>query len=373
MQRAAAWARCSGSLHSIIDGALSNYAIFSDPLFHSATRSFFEFGSPSLIRARDIKIISWKWNGAYRDSRQRFFLVSQAGGLLSDGPESHECWLDMFPFVQRDGNAYNLDLSGAMSIELSNANELFWAGGNSHFGHWFGDVLHRFIWHQNFHRDSFEILSNYLTEFQSHVLQGLFTRLPNVTLLPESEAQLTVYHVPRLAVLACVPISMRWCLIRRQIRKVFNNSQKHNYKPIYLYRGYQGGVRRVANEEELVNHLISQDLAIVLDPSQLSFRELGNLLIDQKFFIIPSGSANTNFFIFGDDNSLMLYLVPRGFQRNSATFKYGAYEYIRPFESHTEYFHSNLAQSGIGGHDANFIVDIESLTERINNLTFREP
>jgi len=306
--------------------------------------------SPLVIEAVDVTVIQWHWNRQTHDSRYTYFFCSRTGDFLVSEPEQSSIWLKYFPIFEMqspESIKLKIDLKEFV-IEIPQDNFGLFCGGELHFGHWMADTLYKFTLSDHFPVTKRPYVCNRLTPYYLSALKYLMTgemnSIPDIRFLPANLGQLVAFKFKKLFVPAHFPLALRYGLVRNWLdRKIKLPSQK--WKGLYLGRGTINDSNRIKNETEVIETVLRRGYMAVY-PHTLQFEEAHILFSASKVFLVPHGSASTNFFLFGGNSSKMVYIAPNDFELTTAETVCGSAYYLTSALARTKFVRSKGPNSG---------------------------
>ena len=188
------------------------------------------------------------------------------------------------------------------------------------------------------------------------------------------QSYINIINIEEIKIIAQLSIYKSYQLLRSNFSLNDNFYSKErissNKNRIYFERGMQRGLKRVANEDQVIEYLKSENFDIV-KPEELSINQKKIKLYNYDLFISTPGSAFFNFSIFSNLNAKIIYCIHESALYNKEIAVYGASYYQCPDLYRTTLipaFQPNLKNMEEPNYDEICIIDIESIKKILDKL-----
>lgn len=332
------------------------------------------YDNPIYIKAKNVKLIIINNDRSKIKYNYKYFLISSNNDMLVDEQINKEYWLQYFNiFTKIDENKWKIDEKYKKNIQYSNKDGLIFVGGQAHFGHWLVDHLPIILLCEknNIRKEGEKYLTSQLNEFQIETLQSLNKNI-DIMQLNLGESYINIINIDEIKVIAKLSIYKSYQLLRSYFSLQDNLKNNKiiipNKNKVYFERGVQRGLKRVANEEQVIEYLKSENFDII-KPEELSIEQKKINLYKYDLFISTPGSAFFNFSIFSHLKAKIIYCIHESALYNKEIAVYGASYYQCPDLYRTTLLPAlqpNLKNMQEPNYDEICIIDIESIKKIID-------
>ena len=210
-------------------------------------------------------------------------------------------------------------------------------------------------------------LTSQLNEFQIETLKSSNIKI-DVLQLSVGKNYLNIIEIDEINILSYLSIYKSYELLRNKFN-VNKESKKiiKNNKKIYFERGLQRGLKRIENEEKVINYLKKENFDIV-KTDELSINQKKEILYTYDLFVSSPGSAYFNFSIFSNINAKLIYNIHESALYNLDVAVYGASYYQCPDLYRTTLIPAlqpSLKSLDIPVYDALCKIDLEAIKEKL--------
>lgn len=335
------------------------------------------YDNPIVIKAKNIKLVIINNDRSKIKHNYKYLLISSNNDILVDDQVNKEYWLQYLNILKKldlgkwQFNEKNIEITQ----NIKNEDGLIFVGGQAHYGHWLVDHLPIILLCEKnkIRNKAGKYLTSQLNDFQIETLQSLNIDI-DVMQLNVGQSYINIINIEEIKIIAQLSIYKSYQLLRNNLSLNDNFYSKErensNKNRLYFERGMQRGLKRVANEDQVIEYLKSENFDIV-KPEELSINQKKLKLYNYDLFISTPGSAFFNFSIFSNLNAKIIYCIHESALYNKEIAVYGASYYQCPDLYRTTLipaFQPNLKNMKEPNYDESCIIDIESIKKILDKL-----
>jgi hypothetical protein len=342
-----------------------------------------ESENPVLIECINLRIIIWNHPEPNGNYTYTYYFISENDDVLLDDPVVSEYWLQYSPVFYKDNDSWEIRNEYASNVEpIYFDNAPIFVGGRSHFAHWISDTMSNFFVDKEADLKINHYLSSIHTRYQSEALAalGFFEEDNSIHHIDMGTKACKTYKCNKIYIVANFGIRDRFSLLREKINPHITGGD--NEKICYMLRGDQRGIRRIANEEEVLNFCKYRGIDII-NAGEYSFIHSAQVFSKYSLFISGPSASNTNFSLFSNHHAKFINGQATAFQMQNTWATLGSAWYMLPKLNETELLLLDMQSPNQLSESDNTLInrlplryadpvifDLETLESKLSNFGF---